>query len=203
MSSRRSDTAPGVDPLPEEEGARAHLYRLLGALLAGPPDQNMLALVRDIEPGDGELTQAWRGLGEAARATDSHRLAEEYNKLFIGVGGGELTPYASKYLTGFLMERPLADLRTDLGRLGIARRDDQREPEDHAAALCESMGLLIAGNRLSFEEIGDFFETHIGSWLEQFFKDLARAESARFYASVGHLGEAFLRVEKEYFSMPV
>jgi TorA maturation chaperone TorD len=203
MSSDASETASSNDPLPAEEGARAHIYRLLAALLAGPPDQKMLALVHDIEPGDGELTEAWRGLGQAARATDSHRLDEEYNKLFIGVGGGELTPYASKYLTGFLMERPLANLRTDLGRLGVVRRDDQREPEDHAAALCETMALLIAGNRLSFREIGDFFETHIGSWLEQFFSDLARAESAEFYAAVGRLGAAFLRVEKVYFSMPV
>lgn len=203
MSSHGSDLASSNDPLQAEEGARAQIYRLLAALLAGPPDQQMLALLGGIQPGAGDLAEAWRGLSQAAQAADFHKLNEEYNALFIGLGGGELTPYASKYLTGFLMERPLADLRTDLGRLGVARRDDQREPEDHAAALCETMALLIAGNRLSFMEIGDFFETHIGSWLERFFADLALAKAADFYAPVGRLGEAFLRVEKAYFSMPV
>jgi len=203
MSGDASDSASINEPLPVEEGARAHIYRLLGALLAAPPDQEMLALLRTIEAGDGELEQAWRALRGAAQATDSHKFDEEYNELFIGVGGGELTPYASKYLTGYLMERPLADLRTDLGRFGIARRDDQREPEDHAAALCETMALLIVKDALSFREASDFFDTHIGSWMEQFFSDLARSESAEFYAAVGRLGEAFLRIEKIYFSMPV
>ena len=101
MSGDASDSASINEPLPVEEGARAHIYRLLGALLAAPPDQEMLALLRTIEAGDGELEQAWRALRGAAQATDSHKFDEEYNELFIGVGGGELTPYASKYLTGF------------------------------------------------------------------------------------------------------
>ncbi len=202
MSGDASDTASTAAALPAEENARAQIYRLLGALLAAPPNQELLSILRGIESNDGDLAQAWAELRRAARAADSHRLEEEYNHLFVGLGGGELTPYASKYLTGYLMERPLAELRTRLRRLGIARRQDQAEPEDHAAALCETMALLIARNGLSFKELRDFFDTHIGTWMEQFFSDLAKAESARFYGAVGRLGEAFLGVEKTCFSMP-
>ena len=37
--------------------------------------------------------------------------------------GGELAPFGSQYLTGFVYEKPLADLRGDLEELGIARAD--------------------------------------------------------------------------------
>ena len=202
MNGGASDTAATSASLPAEENARVRVYRLLAVLLAAPPGEEILRILREVQSDDGDLARAWQELREAAQAADTHRLEEEYNLLFIGLGGGELTPYASKYLTGFLMERPLAELRTTLRRYGVARRDGRCEPEDHAAALCETMALLIAANELSFKEARDFFDTHIGSWMAQFFSDLANAESAGFYAAVGRLGQAFVGIERTYFSMP-
>jgi TorA maturation chaperone TorD len=123
--------------------------------------------------------------------------------LFIGLGRGELLPYGSYYLTGFLQERPLARLRGDLLALGIERAEGQYEPEDHAAILCEIMSGLVSG---SFAAPPDsdrqVFEKHLKPWLGRFFADLERAEAARFYTRVGHVGRIFVEIETEAYALP-
>ncbi len=128
----------------EEDQARADVYALLGALLAKSPDREMLGLLRGIEVPSGNpgMPEAWRDLKVAAKEADAEATVDEYFALFIGLGRGELVPYASSYLTGYLMEKPLADLRGELSRLGFERSDTVKEPEDHAASLCELMGMI-------------------------------------------------------------
>lgn len=190
-----------------DDSIRANAYSLLAALLAAPPKDEVLDLLRQIDAGDDagdEFAAAWRGLREAARACDSGRLDDEYHTLLIGVGRGELVPYASWYLTGFLMDQPLARLRQDLARLGIERQARVYETEDHAAAICEIMAILIGNNgEESIESQRAFFEEHVGSWMDAFFEDLQRAESADFYCAVGRLGVCFMKLEKTYLSMLV
>ncbi|MGI8740087.1 MAG: TorD/DmsD family molecular chaperone [Gammaproteobacteria bacterium] len=128
---------------------------------------------------------------------------DEFHELFMGIGRGELMPYASWYLTGFLMERPLAALRQDLKTLGFERQPGVGEPEDHAAALCEIMSMIIAnvqGPDIDRQRI--FFGEHM-AWLAQFFIDMQKAEAARFYRAVGQFGERFMTLEKEYLSMTI
>jgi TorA maturation chaperone TorD len=192
----RADLAP-------EEQARADAYRLLGLLLAGPPNAELLGLLQAIEPGGGPMAEPWEALRLAAATADPRRLRDEYQALFIGLGRGELNPYASWYLTGFLMEKPLADLRRELVQLGYGRREEVAEPEDHIAALCELMSLLIGERRMGFGDLQRFFERYMGAWAGRFFADLEQAQSADFYRAVGRLGSTFLGVEKQYFSMPV
>ena len=111
-------------------------------------------------------------------------------------------PYASWYLTGFLMEKPLSALRDELAALGFERSENVREPEDHIAALCEVMAMMIdEGFTIHQQEI--FFTGQLSNWLDRFFKDLSQAESAVFYRSVGRFGQAFSAFEKQYLSMPV
>lgn len=192
------------------EGAlRGGAYLLLAHLLAGPPDDDLLARLRAIDvarrtrEGDA-LTTAWEKLKEAAQRGSPAQITEEYHGLFIGIGRGELVPYASSYLTGFLMETPLALLRSDLKRLGFARREGVSEPEDHVAALCEVMAMLSDGREAGgFEAQKQFFEQHLAPWVARFFEDLHNAESARFYRSVGRFGAAFFITETRYFSMQV
>ena len=129
----------------EEDLLRAQLYALLGRLLAQPPEKDVLELVTGLEGDDTPLGQALTELAEIGAKTTLEKAEDEYNALFIGVTRGELVPYASYYLTGFLHERPLADLREDMGRLGIERPDEVKEPEDHIAALCEMMRGLLTG----------------------------------------------------------
>ena len=64
--------------------------------------------------------------------------------LFIGLGRGELLPYGSSYLTGFLHERPLARLRADLGPLGIERAEGNASLKI-MPRLCEIMAGIVSG----------------------------------------------------------
>lgn len=190
--------------LENEQRYRASAYALLAALLRAAPDQQLLdyvgGLVADSEDEIDELAESMSELAKAARAQDLARLELEYNDLFIGVGRGEVVPYGSWYLTGFLMEQPLSELRDHLGALGFERSENIREPEDHAAALFEVFSVMI-GEAFSLARQQEFFRLHMLPWLERFFADLGQARSAEFYRSVARFGAAFLKLESAYLSM--
>ncbi|GAA0601861.1 hypothetical protein GCM10009416_44650 [Craurococcus roseus] len=182
---------------------RAALFALLGRLLSDPPDAALLARLRVLGGGDTRLGQALSGLAAAAEATDPAALEREHFNLFIGVGRGELMPYASWYLTGFLQDRPLADLRAALRRLGVERAPGVPEPEDHIAFLCETLAGLIEGRFAGEqEEAAIFFGRHLRPWAARFFGDLEKAEAARFYRAVGALGRAAVEIEAAAADMP-
>lgn len=186
------------------DAARAEMYVLLGSLLAGPPDAATLEMLLDIDAGESEatpMTVIWQSLQAAARDADTDQLVDEYFNLFIGLGRGELVPYASFYIHGFLMEKVLASLRNELQRLGFELQEGISEPEDHVAALCETMGMIISESGLSLKEQSAFFETYIASWMGEFFAELRDAESADFYRAVAQLGQQFLEIESQYLSM--
>jgi TorA maturation chaperone TorD len=188
----------------EEQARRAALYQLLAGLLRDAPGEAVLDYTRGLEADAGgrqsELPLALSTLALAARHSAVDSVRDEYHMLFIGLGRGELVPYGSWYQTGFLMEKPLGLLRADLRRLGFERDDDVREPEDHIAALCEVMSLMILDG-IPIENQQQFFDHHLGNWAGDFFRDLAGAESAVFYRSVARLGEAFLSLETRYLSL--
>lgn len=190
----------------QEEELRANTYGLLGNLLARVPGQEMLDRLAVIEVSGAEqengMAAAWKTLAMAARRATLESVDDEYHALFVGIGRGELMPYGSWYLTGFLMERPLAELRQDLRALGFERREDIKEPEDHAGALMETMCMLILdGEGTNDHEQKRFFERHLEPWIGKFFEDLQNAGSANFYAAVGVLGAQFVEIEKQYLAM--
>lgn len=188
------------DPLDAE---RARLFALLGHLLGGAPDAALLGRLRQLRGGQGELGAAYAALADAAQIAPAAAEREHFN-LFIGVGRGELLPYASYYLTGFLHERPLADLRGDLARLGIDRIDGVPEPEDHIAFLCETFaGLLTGAFPGGPDAAARFFARHMGPWAGRFFADLEGAEAARFYRTVGRLGRLAVEFETAAADLPV
>jgi len=202
MTGKASPEGAQLEP---GEQARADVYHLLGALLAGPPAAPLIEMLRGIAPreteGGAAMTAAWQALQAAAEQTGPAALEEEYFNLFIGLGRGELVPYASYYIHGFLMEKVLASLRDELAVLGITRRTGVAEPEDHVAAVCEIMGMIIAGHGLHLQQL-DFFRHYIETWLGRFFEDLGKAETAEFYRAVALVGQQFLAVERQYFSLP-
>jgi TorA maturation chaperone TorD len=191
--------------LPEEEQVRARVYALLGALLMAPPGGELLARLAEIDgdPADeAGMAGAWWALREAARTSDPAAVSQEHHALFIGLGRGELVPHGSFYLAGFLMEAPLARLRADLAALGLERREEIKEPEDHAGALCDTMALLITREPpLAPARQYRFFSEHLEPWMGRFFQDLRAAESASFYRAVGRLGEHFIDIERQYVAM--
>jgi TorA maturation chaperone TorD len=187
----------------ETDAARAQEYALLAALLARAPDAGLLQRLSTLRGDPSPLGLAHAALAEAAGSARVEQVEREYFDLFIGLGRGELLPYGSYYLTGFLHERPLARLRDDLRALGIERAEGQVEPEDHAAILCEIMAGLAArrfGAPAGADE--QLFEKHVAPWIGRFFTDLERAEAAQFYRHVGTLGRVFIDIETEAFSLP-
>ena len=190
------------------DASRARLYAWLGEALRASPTQATLERLEtlfptapaDVPNDQPAVRTALSRAQREARGADLDALDDEYHALFIGLGRGELMPYASWYLTGYLMGRPLAQLRSSLLALGLERRPDVCEPEDHVAALCETMALLVdpvQGIALSAQR--EFYDSHLTPWLGSFFRDMQQAPSARFYAAVGALGEAFGEVERRYF----
>lgn len=191
-----------------EAALRAGTFSLLSRLLASPPDRETLDLLTRIdrtpEGADSLLGAAWQMLAAAAERADPEALDDEYHALFIGLGRGELMPYGSWYMTGYLMELPLAQLRSDLKRLGFERQDGVSESEDHAAGLCDVMAMLnTEGEVAAYELQWEFMDRHILPWMPRFFRDMQKAESASFYRAVGQLGEQFLEVEKEFLRAAV
>ncbi len=189
----------------EEQAYRSGAYSLLARLLRSPPERQVLDQVAgfaNIESQRDEMALAISMLGLAANTSDAAAVDDEFHALFIGIGRGELVPYASWYLTGYLMERPLGRLRDDLAALGFHRQEGVSEPEDHAAALCEVMAILIEEGAAQQVQ-GDFFRNHLADWLGRFFNDLSEAKSAVFYRAVGRFGAAFVTLEQRYLSMPV
>jgi TorA maturation chaperone TorD len=187
----------------EVDAARAGEYALLATLLSRSPDTKLLRRLARVQGDTSPLGLAHGALGEAATHMDAERAEREYFELFIGVGRGELVPYGSYYLTGFLHGRPLARLREDLTQLGIEREEGQSEPEDHAATLCEIMAWL-AGGEIEAPPGADreMFEKHMAPWIGRFFADLERAQAADFYARVGSLGRTFVEIEAAAFALP-
>lgn len=205
MTSPKMENEQSAADIADEDMLRAQLYALLGELLADIPTAQTLARVGELS-GDPatELGESVNALAAVARKTTAQQASDEYHDLFIGVAAGELQPYASVYLTGFLHEKPLADLRGTMGELGIARAAKRAEPEDHIASLCEMMAGLIVGGfgaPADLKTQREFFDRHLAPWAGRFFEDLAAAKAARLYMPVGRIGKLFLEIEREAFAM--
>ncbi|KGT75685.1 molecular chaperone [Bradyrhizobium japonicum] len=195
---RESSLSEPIDPI---DAARAQEYAFLAALLSAAPSKELLDQLAALNTDTTPLGRAHAVLADTAARAVPAQIEREYFDLFVGLGRGELLPYASYYLTGFLNERPLSRLRADLAALGIERVENKFEPEDHAAILCEIMSGFASGQ---FEATADaqraFFETHVVSWMGLLFADMERAEGADFYRAVGGLGRLFIEIETDAFT---
>lgn len=188
-----------------EEAARAELYGLLAALFYAPPPQALLDAIADAPAaGNTALELAWNELGAACRGTRQDVVRDEYERLFIGVGKPDILLYGSFYLSGFLMEKPLAELRTDLAQLGLERSDVLVESEDHLAALCEVMRHLIVSDDAVNGGLASqqkFFGTHMGPWVRECCETVENHPDARFYKLAARLARQFFEVEMQAFDM--
>ncbi|MCG7624234.1 MULTISPECIES: TorD/DmsD family molecular chaperone [unclassified Epibacterium] len=199
-----TDAAVTTERVSEEDRLRADLYNYLGLMLAAPPSEMLLEQTAGLSGDETPLGQAITQLARVAKRTKPAGAEREFNALFIGLGRGELLPYASYYLTGFLNEKPLAALRKDMSARGLSRAPNVFEPEDNIASLMEMMGAMIVGRfgaATPLAEQKTFFNKHIGPWAAHFFADLEGAKNSVLYASVGAVGRAFMEIEAEGFRM--
>ena len=192
----------------DEEIARAEMYGLLASLFYQPPGEDLLAqlqaAVTEAPQQGGFLEEPWRDLVAQARAMTVPQIAQEYNALFGGVGKPEVYLYGSHYLSGFLNEKPLVQLRDDLAALGLTRDTHMPETEDHVAYLMEVMRYLIAGDDVAvcnLTQQSGFFSRHLQPWVSRLCQTLAGHPRAVFYARVAALSEAFVSVESQGFDL--
>lgn len=207
LSTNHQNTRSEGTEIGEEDALRANFYGLLARVLAKPMDDVTLESMRTLADHDDStpLGNAIASFGKLCARTPLAKADSEFSKLFYGVGaGGELSPYASIYLTGLVYDKPLAELRGDMAQLGIAAADGNSEPEDHIASLCEMMhGLLTGalGGDNGRAQAKVFFDKHLATWADKFFKDLEGAQSAALYMPVGTIGRLFMEIEREAFEM--
>ena len=195
---------PNLAGISEEELSRARLYRLLARLLGAPADEDLLFFLRKLDGDDSPLGQGLAALSDVAARVSIEEAIQEYHDLFIGVTHGELLPFASHYLTGFLNEKPLAEMRDAMHGLGITRSEEAFDPEDHIASLLEIMhGMITAeyGKPISLANQFQFFQDHVATWSLKFFEDLEAAKSARLFMPVGLIGRLFMEIEGEAFAI--
>ncbi|MDX2288267.1 MAG: molecular chaperone TorD family protein [Hyphomicrobiaceae bacterium] len=175
--------------------------------LSAPLSAEKLAVYTGLSGDTSPLGSAIGDLAGAARSSDLASLDDAYHALFIGIGRGELLPFGSYYLAGFLHEKPLARLRQAMRELAIMRDPAVREPEDHIASVLEMMAGLIdgqfgdgrSGQPAELQTQKGFFDAHVVSWAPHFFRDLSRTTASPFYAAIGRVGDVFLAIEKEAF----
>jgi TorA maturation chaperone TorD len=219
MSEARRAAAPGVasSPLAPEDQVRADLYALLGTLYAGGPDRSLLRAIAQA-PALGlpafidrtgspalELAVAWDNLRAASAAMTAEAAEQEYVDLFVGVGKCEINLHGSHWLTGFMMDRPLAELRRSLAGLGLQRKPDAALVEDHLSALCETMRLLIAGSAghapVDAQTQRQVFVAHIAPWIGRCTGAVRTHAIANYYRRVAEFTEAFMALEHESLVM--
>ncbi len=203
-------TAPPISSALDEETARAEVYGLLAALYYAPPTPEVLAQLRvaatETPAPGGFLQEPWRELVGAARGLSDAAIQAEYNTLFGGVGKPEIYLFGSHYLSGFLNEKPLAALRGELARMGLARDEAMSETEDHIAYLCEVMRYLIAAEDVATANLttqSKFFGAHIQPWVLLLCDALEAHPKARFFAELAVFTRAFAGVEAQGFDMLV
>lgn len=192
----------------QEDQARADVYALLARMFLQSPNAELMRALADLpvpSMPSRPLDCAWDALARAAQHASLQAVREEYDQLFTGIGTPQLNPFASLYLAGFINEKPLVRLRSDLARLGLARRHDSRELEDHFGVLCETMRILIEGAQQRAPQPLDvqeaFFSVHIAPWYERLMHDVRMAQGADFYKRVADLADVFLAIEAQAFEV--
>ena len=199
-----SQTAEISPVISEEDALRADMYDFLASLLRKEPSDELIEKVSQLEGDETPIGSACLTLAHLAKTLDNGLIRNEYVDIFIGVGRGEVLPFASYYLTGFLNDKPLANLRADMANIGVTRVKGVKEPEDHIASLFDMMSGLIRGHYgkvFSIAEQADFFNRHIEPWAGLLMRDIEAAKTVVFYAPVGTIGKAFLEIESAAFSM--
>ena len=199
-----SKTSLATFDVSEEDVLRADMYDFLASLLRKEPSDELIEKVSQLEGDETPIGSACLTLAHLAKTMDNGLIRNEYVEMFIGVGRGEILPFASYYLTGFLNDKPLANLRAEMSDIGIARAEDVKEPEDHIASLFDIMSGLIRGQfgrTFSIDVQAKFFKKHIEPWAGLLMQDIEAAKTVVFFAPVGTIGKAFLDIESAAFSM--
>jgi TorA maturation chaperone TorD len=198
------DEAASEPALAPEDEARAAVYGLIARLFYAPPDQAVLGQVLHADAFEGSsepIALAWRDLMDACRNAFPVMLENEHTELFVGTGKAEVTPYLTHYTIKYATDNPLVDLRQQLSRWGMRRKENANEPEDHIAGIFEAMRFAIAVQHRELAEQKAFFERYIYPGGIAFCAAVNASAKADFYRRVAKFARDFLEVEREAFEM--
>ena len=204
--SLSSNSAKIISNINEEDQLRADMYSFLANLLRAEPDEKLIKQLTFLKSDDSPIGKSIKTLSKLATSLDLPTIRDEYVKIFLGVGRGEILPFASYYLTGFLKDKPLAKLRQDMQEIGIKLEDEVKEPEDHIASIFDMMSGLILGKfekKYSIADQKDFFNKHLAPWVDLLMRDIESSKIAVFYSPIGSIGKEFMEIERASFSMNV
>ena len=201
-----TQTAENLNIINNEDQLRADMYSFLANLLRAEPSVELVNQLTKLESDESPIGKSIKTLSKLASSLDLPTIRDEYVRIFIGVGRGEILPFASYYLTGFLKDKPLAKLRNDMKEIGIQLAENVKEPEDHIASLFDMMSGLILGKfskKFSIGEQKDFFNKHLAPWVDLLMRDIESSRIAVFYSPIGTIGREFMEIERSSFSMDV
>ncbi|MDC1067173.1 molecular chaperone TorD family protein [Alphaproteobacteria bacterium] len=201
-----TQTAENLNIINNEDQLRADMYSFLANLLRSEPSEELVNQLTKLESDESPIGKSIKTLSKLASSLDLPTIRDEYVRIFIGVGRGEILPFASYYLTGFLKDKPLAKLRNDMKEIGIQLAENVKEPEDHIASLFDMMSGLILGKfskKFSIGEQKDFFNKHLAPWVDLLMRDIESSRIAVFYSPIGTIGREFMEIERSSFSMDV
>ena len=201
-----SISAKIIENINEEDQLRADMYSFLANLLRSEPNSELINQLKVLQSDDSLIGKSIKTLSKLASSLDLPTIRDEYVRIFVGVGRGEILPFASYYLTGFLKDKPLAKLRQDMEKIGIKLEDNVKEPEDHIASIFDMMAGLIGGKfnkKFSIAEQRDFFNKHLAPWVGLLMRDIESSKIAVFYSPIGTIGKEFMEIERASFSMNV
>lgn len=201
-----TQTAENLNIINNEDQLRADMYSFLANLLRAEPSAELVNQLTKLESDESPIGKSIKTLSKLASSLDLPTIRDEYVRIFIGVGRGEILPFASYYLTGFLKDKPLAKLRNDMKEIGIQLAENVKEPEDHIASLFDMMSGLILGKfskKFSIGEQKEFFNKHLAPWVDLLMRDIESSRIAVFYSPIGTIGREFMEIERSSFSMDV
>lgn len=201
-----TQTAENLNIINNEDQLRADMYSFLANLLRSEPSAELVNQLTKLESDESPIGKSIKTLSKLASSLDLPTIRDEYVRIFIGVGRGEILPFASYYLTGFLKDKPLAKLRNDMKEIGIQLAENVKEPEDHIASLFDMMSGLILGKfskKFSIGEQKEFFNKHLAPWVDLLMRDIESSRIAVFYSPIGTIGREFMEIERSSFSMDV
>ena len=201
-----TSTAQTMPEVREEDQLRADMYSFIANMIRTEPSQELIDSVKTLSGDSSLIGSSIKLISKLASTIHISEIHDEYVNLFLGVGRGELLPFASYYLTGFLNDKPLSKLRDDMNELGVVRLKEVKEPEDHVSSLFDIMSGLITGKFgkvYLISEQSTFFEKHLNSWVHLLMSDIESAKTAVFYVPIGSLGKEFINIEREAFKMNV
>lgn len=201
-----TQAAQNLNIINNEDQLRADMYSFLANLLRAEPSAELVNQLTKLESDESPIGKSIKTLSKLASSLDLPTIRDEYVRIFIGVGRGEILPFASYYLTGFLKDKPLAKLRNDMKEIGIQLAENVKEPEDHIASLFDMMSGLILGKfskKFSIGEQKEFFNKHLAPWVDLLMRDIESSRIAVFYSPIGTIGREFMEIERSSFSMDV